>query len=197
MRMPTMYLWILTIVFYCPPVFAEGNEVVKETGVKVFIREHPQTGKPFVSLRAYTNTADPFKGFVKREVRPDYRMLDANVKPGDVRYDGPTSDRRKVYAFAATMMTLGVAGGIVTAALPATAAAGAGAGGTGLLGAGTAVVVTGTAATIVAESHIKPGEEHYIHDAKSVSAAGVPSKVSFKEVLREIDARDASLKEGV
>jgi hypothetical protein len=183
-------VWVLTVTLCAGPVFAAENEVLQESGVKVFVREHPQTGKPFVSLRKETGSQDFFKGFVKREIRPDYKMLDAKTKSGDIPYDGPVSDRKKVYIFAATMMTLGVAGGIVTAAIPATTAAAGASGGTGLLGAGAATVVVGTVGTVAVQTHIKPGEENYVHDATTTAVSGNPKKLSLGDVLREIDAED-------
>jgi len=170
------------------PVFAEENEVLAEGGVRVLIREHPQTGKPFVSLRKEGQAPDLFKGFVKREFRPDYKMLEAKTKPGEIPYDGPVSDLKKVYIFAATMMTLGAAGVVVTAAIPAGAAAAGASGGTGLLGAGAVTVAAGTAGTVAVKSHLAPGEEHYIHEGASSAASNVPQDLSLQDVLRGIDS---------
>ena len=102
--MKKILLWILAMIVSVGPVFAEEQEVLQEGVAKVFVREHPQTGKAFVSLRREGATQDLFKGFVKREIRPDYKMLDAKTRSGDAPYDGPVSDRKKVYIFAATMM---------------------------------------------------------------------------------------------
>jgi hypothetical protein len=177
---------MVAIASWTMPVHAAENEVIPESGAKVYVREHPQTGKPFVTLSAGQVARDPFPGFTRREIRPDYRMLEANSK--GIAYDGPVSDRKKVYIFAATMITLGVAGGVVTAAIPASAAAGAGSGaGTGIL-AGGAVVANAVAADIVLESQIKPGEENYVHEGKTVSAAGDPKKISFRDALRAASA---------
>jgi hypothetical protein len=169
------------------PVFAAENETIVESGAKVFIREHPQTGKPFVSLRKEGDSQDLFKGFVKREFRPDYKMLDAKTKSGDVPYDGPVSDRKKVYIFAATMITLGVAGGIATVAMPAGAAAAGAGSGTGLLGTGAVAVATGTVGTVALKSHLAPGEENYIHDATTTAMSPDPKKLRLGDVMREID----------
>lgn len=179
---------LMLAVCLCPlPVLAAEDEVIRDSGARVFIREHPQTGKPFVTLRKEDDPRDLFKGFMKREVRPDYRMLDARVKSGEVPYDGPVSDRKKVYIFAATMMTLGVAGGIATVAMPAGAAAGGVAGNTGLLGAGALATAAGTAGTVAVKSHIAPGEENYVHDATTSAVAPDPGKLTLGDVLREID----------
>jgi hypothetical protein len=181
---------VLVVFLFAGHLFAAENEMLQESGTKVFIREHPQTGKPFVSLRKEGSAQDLFKGFVKREFRPDYRMLDAKTKSGEVPYDGPVSDLKKVYIFAATMMTLGVAGGIVTVAMPVGAAASGMSGGTGLLGAGAVTVVAGTAGTVALKSHLAPGEENYIHDATTTAVTSDPKKLSLGDVLREIDSED-------
>lgn len=172
----------------CSPVFAEKNEVLPEGGVRVFICEHPQTGRSFVSLRKEGHAPDLFEGFVKREFRPDYKMLDAKTKPGDIPYDGPVSDLKKVYIFAATMMTLGAAGVVVTAAIPVGAAAAGASGGTGLLGAGAVTVAAGTAGTVALKSHLAPGEENYIHEGTSSAVSSAPQNLSLQDVLRGIDA---------
>jgi hypothetical protein len=181
---------VLAMLLIAGPVFASENETIGESGFKVFVREHPQTGKPFVSLRKEGDVQDLFKGFVKREFRPDYKMLDAKTKSGDVPYDGPVSDMKKVYIFAATMMTLGVAGGIVTVAMPAGAAVAGAGGGTGLLGTGAVAVAAGTAGTVALKSHLAPGEENYIHDATTRAVASDPKKLSLGDVLREIDTEE-------
>jgi hypothetical protein len=180
----------LAFVICVGPLFAAENEVLQENGTKVFIREHPQTGKPFVTLRKEGDSQDLFKGFVKREFRPDYKMLDAKTKSGEVPYDGPVSDLKKVYIFAATMITLGVAGGIATVAMPVGAVATGASGGTGLLGAGAVAVVAGTAGTVAVKSHLAPGEENYIHDGTTTVMTPDPKKLSLGDVLREIDREE-------
>jgi hypothetical protein len=180
----------LAVLLCTGPVRASGNETIGDSGAKVFVREHPQTGKPFVSLRKEGDAQDLFRGFVKREFRPDYKMLDAKTKTKDVPYDGPVSDRRKVYVFAATMMTLGVAGGIVTVAMPAGAAAAGAGSGTGLLGAGAVTVATGTVGTVALKSHLAPGEENYIHEASTTATVSDPRTLSLGDVLRDIDAQE-------
>ncbi len=187
--MKKILVWFLTAFFCAGSVIAGENEVVPVSRAKVFVREHPQTGKPFVSLRNEGNTQDLFRGFKKREVRPDYRMLDAKTKSGAVPYDGPASDRTKVYVFAATMMTLGVAGGIVSAAaIPATAATTGASGGAGLFGAGAVAVAGGTVGTVAVKSRLKPGEENSIHEGTATAVTKDPGQLRLRDVLREIDA---------
>lgn len=166
--------------------FAGETEVFQETTVKVFVRKHPQTGKSFVSLRdeKVPTREDLFKGFVKREIRPDYRLLDPKRKAKEIPYDGPSSDRTKVYVFAATIATLGVAGGAVAAAaIPATAATTGASGGAALYGVGSAAVTLGTVGTVQVKTRLKPGEENYTHKAESHSLEGDPRKISFQEAL--------------
>ncbi len=193
--MKKTFSFFLIIMMTSGAGWAAEGEVIQGSGAKVFVREHPQTGKPFVSLRGNDFSGqDLFKKFVKREIRPDYRMLDPRNKSGAIPYDGPASDRTKVYVFAATMATLGAAGIVVTAALPASAATAAAGSGTGLYAAagGTAVAL-GTAGDIyINKTRVKPGEENYVHEGETVSLSENPKKLSFREVLREVDSQPVS-----
>ena len=169
------------------PGFAKGGEVQDVTRTQVVVREHPKTGKPYVSIvpegevpdaqaadgRPDTRhravgavPPDPFTGQKKAYIRPDYRMLDPKVKSGDVPYDGPVSDRKKVYVFAASLMTVGTVGGAVGMAT-APVAAGTAAGGAGAyVGAG-AVVAGTTAAASIAASKKRPWDDDYEHISES------------------------------
>ncbi len=189
--MRKLFAGLMTVLMCASTVCATESELIPASPAKVFMREHPQTGKPFVSLRVGDKSQDLFKGFTKREVRPDYKMLDAKIKSGAIPYDGPVSDRKKVYIFAATMMTLGVAGGVVTAAMPAGAAAAGASGGTGLLGAGALATVGTTVGTVALKSHLSPGEENYIHEGKTTAVIQDPGQLRLSDVLREIDAEKA------
>jgi len=60
-------------------------------------------------------------------------------------------------------------------------------GGIGICGWG-GMALNAVAADIVLESKIKPGEENYVHDAMTVSAAGDPAKISFQDALRAASA---------
>lgn len=183
MKRALAFILCLTVL---PGLLSAQNEVIKEPIAKVYVREHPQTGKQFVSIRAEGEFRDPFKSFVKREIRPDYKMLEAHAK--GVPYDGPVSDRTKVYVFAATIATLGVAGSVVAAAaFPAAATTGCATGGTGLLGTAGVAVAAGTAGTVAYEMHVRPGEEHYTHTATSSSTESDPKKITFREALQKID----------
>ena len=109
----------------------EAPEVFKESAVEVVVREHPVTGKPFVLIVSTEGGPGtplfPWSG--KPFTRPDYRMLDGNVKRSAVPYDGPVSDRKKVYLLAATLAAGGVTGGAVGFAPASTAGAASAAGG--------------------------------------------------------------------
>jgi hypothetical protein len=147
----------------------EASEVVEETSTQVIVREHPQTGKPYVTIIS-ADTAEskgPFETQGKKYARPDYRMLDPKVKAGDIPYDGPWSDRKKVYIFAASLMTVGVVGGGIGMAVAPAASTGAAAGGGGAyLAAGTAVTA-GSAATAAVATQPDPKRDDYDHKSES------------------------------
>lgn len=131
----------LMIFSFTLPVYAQ-TEVITETTSTVIVREHPRTGKPYAVITGNPESAGPFAQLpVLTKSRPDYRMLDPKIKRGTIPYMGPVSDRKKVYAFAATLATLGAAGGTaIIAAAPAATGAGAsgGAGAYALAGTGVA-----------------------------------------------------------
>lgn len=140
---------------------ASASEVVDSTRTQVIVREHPKTGKPYASIVSSDGpiARDPFTGERGTYSRPDYRMLDESVKPGEIPYDGPWSDRKKVYLFAASLMTVGTVGGAVGIAA-APAAGGAAAGSGGYLAAGS-VVAGGATAAAVASTRSRPGQEPF------------------------------------
>ena len=149
---------------------AAENEVLPETRAVVVIRQHPKTGKPYVVITDRgKNAPDPFAAIrtAKPVMRPDYRMLDPKIKSGQIPYEGPVSDRTKVYIFAASLAAVGTVGGAaIIAAAPAATGAGA-AGGAGLYaGAGVGVVV-GSAAGTVAATKSDPKKESFEHTAQS------------------------------
>lgn len=161
---------ILALILFmvCP---ARASEELRDmTQTQVIVRQHPKTGKPYVSIVPDgVIPRDPFTGMERayeRPNRPDYRMLDPRFKSGDIPYDGPVSDRKKIYVFAATLMTVGTVGGAVGIAT-APAAAGTAAGGAGAyVGAGAAVAGTATAASFAA-SRKRPGDEDFQHLSSS------------------------------
>ncbi|GEM_PF-1699567 len=169
-----------------PVLFA--SEVIEETRTQVIVREHPKTGQPYVSIVSADNPdpKDPFTGQRRayRTVpddpaadrrltnrrqkfsRPDYRLLDPKIKAKDIPYEGPYSNRKKVYLFAASIAAVGAAGGIAGLAT-APAATGAGAsGGAGAYMAG-AGAVAGTAAAASVHATTGTKEQNFIHRSES------------------------------
>ena len=145
-----------------------SSEVLEETNTQVVVREHPRTGKPYVSIiRAGEETKDPFAGARRNYSRPDYRMLDPKIKSGAIPYEGPYSDKTKIYVFAATLATLGAASGAaVIAAAPAATGAAASGGAGAYLAGGTAVVVGSVAEAQIATAPNSKKPE-YKHRAES------------------------------
>jgi len=138
---------LLVFLCFCGDLLrsnALANEVIPETAGEVIVREHPKTGLPYVSILDPQKDREIFKGDMKKYNRPDYRMLDPKVKPGDLHYDGPVSDRKKIYILAGALAAGGVAG---YAALPAAAAGGGAATGAGAYAAAGAAVTAGTFST--------------------------------------------------
>jgi hypothetical protein len=152
-----------------------ADEILEETHTKVTVRNHPRTGIPFVSISPEDAASDPFADS-KPVKRPDYRMLDPKIKPKDVGYEGPVSDRKKVYILAASLATVGTVGGAgIIAAAPAATGTGA-ASGAGLYGAAGTAVVAGTAAGTV---HLtKPSEPERVNFSHVSEAHAVPEDKS-------------------
>ena len=155
--------WLLMIS--CGAVSA--SEVIEETATRVVVREHPRTGRPYVSI--VSSEVPDSQGLFPEDMgamrRPDYRMLDPNIKEGAVPYEGPWSDRKKVYVFAASLAALGTAGGALgMAAASSTAASASGAG--VYVGAGTAVGVGTTGAAWVVSKE-KPDDEEFTRSSES------------------------------
>ena len=147
------------------PVFAQ-EEVSDPSHSQVILRDHPQTGNPYVSIVSSESPVppDPFTG-QKKYSRPDYRMLDPKVKKEQYQYDGPVSDRKKVYIFAASLMTAGtVTGAVGIATAPVTA--GAATGGAGYTAAG-AVLAGGAVTAALVSQRKKPLEQDFTHTSES------------------------------
>ncbi|MBI4372959.1 MAG: hypothetical protein HY585_04460 [Candidatus Omnitrophica bacterium] len=147
-----------------------ASEVFEETPTTVIVREHPKTGKPYASIVSSGQLSqDPFAGQRQKMRRPDYRMLDPKIKSGEIPYEGPYSSSKKVYIFAASLATLGVAGGAVGMAVAPAAAAGSAASGGGayLAGAG-AIAGTATAVTVI-KAQPDPNQDDFTQISKSES----------------------------
>ena len=163
--MPVSLILIISFLF---SGLAQASEVIVETNSKVIIREHPKTGKPYVVITSQDFPAESgFFGISKKFSRPDYRLLDPKVKSGEIPYDGPYSDAKRVYIFAATLATLG-AGGLVGAALMPASAGAAASGGAGYLAAGGALAA-GTAGAAVATTQSNPKKDNFIQASESKS----------------------------
>lgn len=145
------------------------NEVINIQSPAVVVRVHPKTGRPYVAItEPEARMQNPLGGFSKPVKRPDYRMLEKDVKPKETGYEGPSSDRKKVYIFAASIAASGVASGTAILAAPAAAAAGTGSG-TGaavFAGAGTAVAA-GTTVVTADALRIKPQDGNYTRESVS------------------------------
>lgn len=161
--------FLFVIVFLSPSLFAD-NEILKPSATTVIIREHPKTGKPYASIaKSGFENENPLPSGKKISIRPDYRMLDPKVKSGEIPYEGPTSDRRKVYAFAAGLAALGTAGGVIAAtALPATTASAGATGGAGVFAGAGVAVTAGTAGAVHLASKEDPKKpEDFKHEFRS------------------------------
>lgn len=145
-----------------------ASEVITETSSKVIVRDHPRTGRPYAVITDDPQNGSPFHKLpVSTRSRPDYRMLDPKIKSGTVPYEGPVSDRKKVYVFAGTIATLGAVGGTaIIAAAPAATGAGAsgGAGAYALAGTG---VATGTISSAWLKTRPEPDKDKIEHGFES------------------------------
>jgi len=146
--------------FVIPGTFS--SEIIDDTQTRAIVREHPKTGRPYVSIipSEAPDPPDPFTGQKGQIIRPDYRLLDPKIKSGEVPYEGPVSDRTKVYIFAASLATLGTVGAL---ALPVAAGTGAASGGAGAYLAGGAAVTAGSAGAWSAAAAPDPKKEDYDH----------------------------------
>lgn len=151
------------------PVSAEESEVLPKTKTQVMVREHPKTGRSYAVIVSSEkpDAGYPYHGKVIKASRPDYRMLDPKVKRGEIPYDGPYSDRRKIYYFAAGMATAGLLGGTLIPVAPAAAGAAGSGGGLGYGLAGTAVI-DGTISTAMLKQRPDPNRDDFTHKSEAV-----------------------------
>ena len=144
-----------------------ASEVIPETHSKVILREHPKTGKPYVVIAPEDLTEGTgFFPEAKKFSRPDYRLLDPKVKSGQIPYDGPYSDSKRIYIFAASLATLGAGGFVGAAFMPATGAAASGGG--AYLAAGSAVAA-GAAATATTSLRANSKKDNFTQASESKS----------------------------
>lgn len=138
-------------------------EVPDETHSQVLVREHPRTGKPYTVIveEGFQEPRYAFQKDRRNYLRPDYRMLDPKIKAKDIPYTGPSSDRKKVYLFAASLAASGVAAGTL---LPVTAATGAGAStGAGIYGAAGTAVASGVTSAATTQTTPRPDDDFAQH----------------------------------
>ena len=164
--------YFLRWVIFCFVVIRQVNslnasEVIQETQTKVIVREHPKTGRPYVSITPLgAEFRDPFERQRTNLRRPDYRMLDPKVKDGEIPYDGPYQDSKKVYIFAATLATLGTAGGVIGLTMIPASAGGAASGAGAYLASGGAIA-GGTTAALLGTTKSNPEQDDVIQTSKS------------------------------
>ena len=144
-----LMVWLMAMLIHSWTWPLYASEVIEESHARVLVREHPKTGKPYVSIvpGGLESPPDPFQNLRTRLNRPDYRMLDPKVKSGTIPYDGPYSSSAKVYIFAASLATLGTVGGAVGMAVLPASTGGAASGGGAYLASGAAVAVGAAAGT--------------------------------------------------
>lgn len=147
---------------------SSANEVLPETPTLVHVRQHPGTGKDYAVILDASDPEgqNPFAGQFRRSSRPDYRLLDHRLKKGDIPYDGPVSDRRRVYLFAGALALSGLAAGTL---MPVASAVGTGsAAGAGAFAAGGTAVSTGSIALSLRAARPDPNRENFVHETRAV-----------------------------
>ncbi|MCM8775638.1 MAG: hypothetical protein NC930_04720 [Candidatus Omnitrophica bacterium] len=197
-----MKLFTLLLIFQwmslLPGYDVLASEVIPQTDTKVVIRKHPRTGEPYVCIIPSTGevSRNPLPALQGTVSRPDYRLLDPNVKAREVPYQGPYSNRKRVYILAASLATVGTVGGAVGLAAAPAATGTAASGGAGVFAAGGTAVVTGAAAAVHAQTKINPEDENYSHTAQAESVR-LPSEnvnVQKNAPLKEDSTSDSVIK---
>lgn len=154
-------VWICFFALSLPAeALAQESEVFEKTQTQVAVREHPKTGRSYAVI---IGPEGPSRGHVlagpvKLIQRPDYRMLEPGVKSGEIPYEGPVSDRKKVYAFAGALAAAGVVSGVLAAAAAPAQAGAAAAGGAGIYGAAGTAVTAGTVSGVWLKRRNPSGE---------------------------------------
>ncbi|MFA6601008.1 MAG: hypothetical protein WC352_07615 [Candidatus Omnitrophota bacterium] len=165
-------LFLLVCLVPLPAWSGEAVEITDPTHTRVAVKKHPKTGRPYVTILPGNAPVEDAVVFDPRPAdtaqdpvaRPDYRLLDWKRKDGEIPYEGPSSDRTKVYVLAATLATVGVVSGVaVIAAAPAAAAGASGGAGAGVYAAGGAAVAAGTVSTALEAGRPDPSDKNYDH----------------------------------
>lgn len=169
MNLKFSYILLCAVLAIGIQPYAHASEVVPETNTSVLVREHPKTGKPYVVITSKDAVQQSYFQSSKKVSRPDYRLLDPKVKSGQIPYDGPYSDSKRIYIFAASVATLGAGSLVTAAALPAAASSGAAAAGGGgaYLAAGGAVAA-GTTAAALASTKPNSKTDSFVQESASI-----------------------------
>ncbi len=179
---------IFALMLILSAAFPRGwaSEVLEESTTRVVVREHPRTGRPYVSIVPDASARDPFEAQRKKMKRPDYRMLDPKIKSGAIPYEGPVSDRKKVYLLAGTLAATGaVAGTAVILAAPAATRAAA-AGGAGAYGAAGVGVLGGTVSAATLKMRPDPK-----HDKLTSTSTSTLQKISASEAVSQEEKKNS------
>lgn len=160
-------------IAFCLLVFSPiqntfASEVLEQTQTQAVVRNHPRTDEPYVSIVSPDRlNVDPFAGNRKSYLRPDYRMLDPKIKSGMIPYNGPYSNRKKVYIFAASLAAVGTVGGTAIIAAAPAATGTAASGGAGAYLAGGAAVAAESAAEYAIAAKPDPKKDIYTQRSES------------------------------
>jgi len=140
-------------------IIAQDNQVI--------VREHPKTKRPYVTIASGDTEIEEHTITMPSDTvsRPDYRILSYRVPKDIPPYNGPYSDRTKVYVFAGALIATGIATAAVGAAAPAAVGA-ASSGGGAYAVAGTTVGVT-TLATALLKARPDPDEDEFTHTSNT------------------------------
>ncbi|MBN1493343.1 MAG: hypothetical protein JW938_04280 [Candidatus Omnitrophica bacterium] len=144
-------------------------EIIDTSTTRVAVRIHPKTGNEYIAIYALDHEKPLYDFQVSGEKysRPDYQMLSHTTRSGDIPYDGPVSDRTKIYVLAATLAASGIAAGAVaqaTAAAAATTTASTGA--AGAYATAGAVLGGVSIATPLIKARPDPHRNDFIHESK-------------------------------
>lgn len=151
--------FFIIFLLVCSRVYAV-SEVLPETNSKVVVRDHPRTSRPYTVITSDSSIDLFAKLPVLTKSRPDYRMLDPKIKSGKIPYEGPVSDRKKVYVFAASVATLGAVGGtVLLAAAPAATGAAASGTGAGAYGLAATALASGAATEAWLQTRPNPNKD--------------------------------------
>lgn len=176
------FVWVLLFLFPVTALSVENTQEVLRSATKAQMvkRVHPVTKQTFFSI--VESGAEEYPMGLERATprsRPDYRLLERDADASKIYYDGPVSDRKKIYLFAGTVAAVGTVAGTagLLAAASSTATTGA-AGGAGAYAAGGTAVLSGVAGTVAVKSKPDTEQAPYIHEATSIQ---VPEGITLSQ----------------